>query len=63
MINTKPFIMNTKKPCPWRKLTFDMLPFSLGGIRNELQARPLIMSLIINSTFGTFVCDNGEASC
>ncbi len=55
--------MNTKKPCPWRKLTFDMLPFSLGGIRNELQARPLIMSLIINSTFGTFVCDNGEASC
>jgi hypothetical protein len=21
-----------KKPCPWRKLTFDMLPFGIGGI-------------------------------
>jgi hypothetical protein len=40
-----------------------MLPFGLGGIHNELQARAPIMSLTINLTFGTFICDNGEASC
>jgi hypothetical protein len=38
-MDTKPSIMSTKKPCPWKKLTFDILPFGLGGIRLKLQAR------------------------
>jgi hypothetical protein len=38
MIDTKSFVMSTKKPRPWRKMTFDMLPISLGGIRLKLQA-------------------------
>ncbi len=40
-----------------------MLPFGLGGICFELQARATITSLTINLAFGTFVCDNGEDSC
>jgi len=40
-----------------------MLPFGLGGTRSELQARAPITSSTIKSAFGTFVCDNGEASC
>jgi hypothetical protein len=63
MIDTKPYIMNTKKPCPWRKLTFDMLPFDLGGTYLELQGMAPFMSSTIGSAFGIFVCDNGEDSC
>ncbi len=55
--------MITRKPCPWRKLTFNMLPFGCGSIHLELQARVPFMSSIIGLTSGTFVCDNGEASC
>jgi hypothetical protein len=40
-----------------------MLPFDLGGIGLELQVRVPFMSLTIGSTFGTFVCNNGEAAC
>jgi hypothetical protein len=57
MIDTKPSIMNTKKPGPWRKLTFNMLSFGLGGICLELQTKVPFMSSTIGSTFGTFVCD------
>jgi len=63
MINTKPFVMIIRKPYPWRKLNFDMLPFGLGGTHLELQAKAPFMSSIIGSTYGTFMCDNGEASC
>jgi len=62
MINTKPSIVITRKPHPWRKLTFDMLPFNHGGIHLELQARVPFTSSIIGLAFGTFMCDNGEAS-
>jgi hypothetical protein len=60
MINTKPFIISTKKTCPWRNLTFDMLPFDLGGTHEKLLARVPFTSSTI---YGTFVCSNGEASC
>jgi len=63
MINTKPFVMSTKKPHPWKKLTFDMLPFGLGGICLKLQVRAPFMSSTIGVAFGTFMCNNGEASC
>jgi len=63
MISTKPFVMNTKKPCPWEKLTFDMLPFGLGGSRWELLARAPFMNSTIGLAFGIFVCYNGEGSC
>ncbi len=62
MINTKPFIMITRKPCPWRKLTFNMLPFDCGGTLLELQVRAPFTSSTIGATFGTFVCYNGKAS-
>ncbi len=60
MIDTKPSIMNIKKPCPWRKLTFNMLPFDSGGIRLKLQARVPFTSSTIGLAFGTVMCDNGE---
>jgi hypothetical protein len=63
MINTKPFVMGTKKPHPWKKLTFDMLPFNLGGIHLELPTKAPFMSSTIGSASGTFMCNNGEASC
>ncbi len=62
MINTKPSILNTKKPRLWRKLTFDMLPFGLGGTRLELLMRVPIKNSTTGEGFGTFMCDNGEAS-
>jgi hypothetical protein len=55
--------MNIKKPCPWRKLTFDMLPFGLGGIHYKLLMRVPFTSSIISMAYGIFMCDNGEASC
>ncbi len=55
--------MNTKKPHPWKKLTFDMLPIGLNGTRLELQVKAPFTSSTIGFTFGTFMCDNGEASC
>jgi hypothetical protein len=63
MIDTKSFVMSTKKPRPWRNLTFNMLPFGLSGIHLKLQATTSLTSSIIGSTFSTFMCDNGEASC
>jgi hypothetical protein len=63
MINTKPFVMIIKKSHPWRKLTFDMLPFGHGGTHLKLLARVLFKSSTIGSTSSTFMCDNGEASC
>jgi hypothetical protein len=63
MIDTKPFVMNIKMSCLWKKLTFNMLPFSLGGTCLELQMRAPFTSSTIGSAFGTFVCDNGEVSC
>jgi hypothetical protein len=39
MIDKKVSIMSMKKPHPWRKLTFDMLPFDLGGIHLKLQMK------------------------
>jgi len=63
MINTKPYVMNTKKPSPSRRLTFDMLPFGLGGIHLELLVRASFTSSTIRLAFGTFMYNNGEASC
>jgi hypothetical protein len=63
MINTKSSFMNTKKPRTWRKLTFDMLPFGLGGIHPELPTKALFKSSTIGLVFGIFMCDNGEVSC
>jgi hypothetical protein len=40
-----------------------MLPFDLGGTHLELQIRATFMNSTIGVAFGTFVCDNGEASC
>lgn len=31
MINIKPFVTSSKKPRPWKKLTFSTLPFGLGA--------------------------------
>jgi len=36
MIDITPYVMSTKKPHPSKKLTFDMLPFGLGGTHLEL---------------------------
>ncbi len=55
--------MNTKKPHPWKKMTFDMLPFDLGGTHLELQVKAPFTSSTIGSASSTFLCDNGEASC
>jgi hypothetical protein len=63
MINTKPFVMSTKKPCPWKKLTFNMLPFSLGGTHMELQTKAPFKSSTMGLAFDIFVFDNGEVSC
>ncbi len=63
MIDKKPFVMSTKKPHPWRKLTFDMLPSDLGGIHLEQQVRVPFTSSQLIQLFGTFMCNNGEASC
>ncbi len=63
MIDTKPFIMNTKKPHPWRKLAFDMLPFGFDGTRLKLLMKAPFTSSTIGSIFDTFMCDNGEALC
>jgi hypothetical protein len=63
MIDTKPSIMITEKPCPWKKLTFDMLPFNHDGIHLELLPRALFKGSTIGSASCTFVCDNGKASC
>lgn len=60
MISTKPFITSTKKTCPWRNLTFHMLPFDFGGTHEKLLARVPFTSSTI---YGIFVCGNGEASC
>jgi hypothetical protein len=40
-----------------------MLPFGLGGTRLELQAKAPFISSIIGFVFGTFMCNNEEASC
>jgi hypothetical protein len=58
MINTKPFVMIFKKLHPWKKLTFNMLPFGHGGTHLELLARVLFKSSTIGSTSSTFMCDN-----
>jgi hypothetical protein len=63
MTNTKLFVVTTRKPHPWKKLTLDMLPFGLGGTHLKLQMRVPFTSSIIGSTSTTFMCDNGEASC
>jgi hypothetical protein len=63
MINTKPFVMGTKKPRPWRKSTFNMLPFYLCGIHLQLPTKAPFMNSTIGSAFGIFVCNNGEVSC
>jgi hypothetical protein len=63
MIDTKPCVMTTRNPRPWKKLTFNMLTFDYGGTCLEMLAWVLFKSSTIGSTFGTFVCDNGEASC
>ncbi len=55
--------MIIRKSCSWRKLTFDMLPFGLGGTHLELQAKAPFISSIIGFDSGTFMCNNGEASC
>jgi hypothetical protein len=36
MINTKPSVMITRKPHPWRKLTFDMLTCNLFEIVHNI---------------------------
>jgi hypothetical protein len=43
----KAFCYEYKKPCPWKKLTFDMLPFNLSDIRFELQVNMPFMSLAL----------------
>jgi hypothetical protein len=51
MINTKPYVMYTKKPHPWKKLTFDMLPIGFNGTCLELQMRVPFT----NSTIGSLL--------
>ncbi len=63
VVDTKPLVMIARKPHPWRKFTFNMLPFGHGGICLELLAKALFKSSTIGSTFGTFMCNNGEVSC
>jgi hypothetical protein len=63
MINIKPSVMITKKSHPWRKLTFNMLPFGRGGTHLELPTRVLFKSSTIGSTSSTFMCEIGKVSC
>jgi hypothetical protein len=59
----KAFCYDYKKPCPWKKLTFNMLPFNCGGIHLELLARALFKGSKIGLASCTFMCNNGKASC
>ncbi len=59
----KAFYYEYKKNMSFEEADFDMLPFSLGGTCMELQVKVPFTSSIIDSDFGIFVCDNGEASC
>jgi hypothetical protein len=59
MINTKPITMNIKKPCPWRKMTFDMVPFGLDGTHQELLTKVPFTSSTIGLDFSIFMFDNG----
>jgi len=63
MINTKPYVLNTKKSHPWKKLTFDMLPFGLGGTCLELPMWVPFKNSTTGEASGTFICDNREVSC
>ncbi len=44
-------------------MTFNMLPFNLGGTHLELQMKVPFKSSTIGLAFGSFVFDNGEVSC
>jgi hypothetical protein len=46
-----------------KTMSFNMLPFGLGGIRLELPMGVPLKSSTIGQAFGTFMCDDGEASC